>query len=173
MRRALRSNLYFVRCLSEPASIRLLPMGQRLGRFVGIALAALLTITAVVQSNVIGAVFFGLITASLVWFAVRPAPDPGKQVHPMRMFVVGGLVFTLIAVVITAAAFEETDRTGKGLAVVAATVIVPSTLAWWGFVVTMWRRGWRWSSTSTRGELEAARASGTRLSAPADVANDS
>jgi len=61
---------------------------------------------------------------------------------------------------------------GRGLAVLAAVFAVAMALLLWGIAVVMWRRGWRWSSTTTWGELEAARASGQRMGAPTSSAND-
>jgi FtsH-binding integral membrane protein len=132
---------------------------RRLGHLLGTGLVAAATVNSVVRENIVGAVFFGAATILLIWFAVRPKPSRDRTVHPFRMFVAAALAASLCAafVLATAISAPSIGQNTGGLAVVGAVVTVPvAGLAWWA-VYLVWRKGIRWSSTTTRAELERLR----------------
>ena len=135
-------------------------MGRLLGRIVGMAFSGVMCASAIVHHNVIGAIFFGLLTLYLVWLAVRGERDAGQEVHPLRGLVGGAAVVTLIALVATIQGVEEQVRGDRGMGVFVATLTVPGAIGLWAVVAAMWRRGWRWTSTTTRGELQAVQHGG-------------
>lgn len=135
-------------------------MGRLLARFVGIAFAGVMSASAIAHSNVIGAIFFVLLTLYLIWLAIRGQRDTAQEVHPLRGMVGGAATVTLIAVVATISGIEEQLRGDRGLGVFVATLTIPAALGLWALVATLRRRGWRWTSTTTRGDLLAAQHGG-------------
>lgn len=126
-----------------------------------------LAISAGVSRNFMGAAFFGLVTLALIWLAVRPERDSTATTFPLRGMTLGATGATAVSVLFVIAAVGETqDPKGRGLLVLASLSAVALALLLWGIALVMWRRGWRWTSATTWGELHAARATGQRLEAP-------
>jgi hypothetical protein len=142
-------------------------MGRTVWRICMILVSLGLAISAAVGHNLIGAAFFGVVTLSLIWFALWPERDSAKETYPLRGMALGAVATTAVSVFLVLAAVGETeDATGRVLSVLAALAMIALALLLWGMTFVMWRRGWRWSSATTWGELQAARATGQRVEAP-------
>jgi hypothetical protein len=143
-------------------------MGRALVQWFGVAISAGMTIATVMQRNTVGAVFFGTGTLSLLGWAVRPEQDPDSPARPLRALALGAAGVSAVAVIpVLVAVGSGGDGDGRGgLAVVAAVSMVAFASLLWCLVVIAWRRGWRWSSATTRVQLQEAAASGHRVEAP-------
>jgi quinol-cytochrome oxidoreductase complex cytochrome b subunit len=135
-------------------------------RGLGIGLSVAATASAVVGGNAIGAVAFGIVTLAVVWFAVCPTSDPSATMHPLRGNVVIAAGFTVVAAIMVAAAMTAEEAPARGLAIVAAIYGVPGALVFWWFTYRLWQQSWRWSSGTTRDEVESARGAGRRVAPP-------
>ncbi len=111
-----------------------------------------MTSVAIVQSNPVGALVFGGMTLSLLWFALRPKRPAAAEAYPLRAAVGWALAATAAAAaMVLYAVFDDTK--GRGLAMAAAIYGIPFAIMLWVLVRRMWRSGFR----MTRSEAEDAR----------------
>ncbi len=117
-------------------------------------LCAVMTVSSAVQQNLVGAGVFGLMTLALLWWTIRPARATDKPIRPLRFGVGFASVVTLVAALEIAVGITAWGQDASGLAIVAASITVPvAGVLWWG-AYRSWRRGYRWSTTITRAEME-------------------
>lgn len=130
---------------------------KRLRHLPGILLTGATTGYSVVEGNLVGTVVFGVLTLLLLWFAVRPERPKSKAFHPLRGIVAIAAGFSVLAAAMVLGVVFAEDQRSRGLAAVSAVVGVPGALYSWWLVRRGWKKGYRWSTTATEGELERLR----------------
>jgi hypothetical protein len=123
-------------------------MGRALVQWFGVAISAVMTISSVTQRNPVGAAFFGVGTLSLLWWAIRPEPDPDSPARPLRAFTLGAAGASAVAAILVLAAVGSGGDGRGDLAVVAAVSMGALASLLWCFVVIAWRRSHACGGTS-------------------------